>query len=224
MSATDLEADEAQAYFQAIETAFVRLRGAPLLLSPTDWQIARRWFEQGVPLALVEKVLDEVFARRRERGAKGRISSLRYCAPAVEHAWEEIASLTAAGRTAAVEPIDIGARLAALAEALPAELPDREAWAARIAALEGSSEEVEQRLAEIDAAILDRLESSLDEAGRQEAERAFRASLAKLAARLPKAELDHARAQLLRQHLRRVDRLPLLSLFAPEAEPARRSE
>ena len=224
MSATDLEADEAQAYFQAIEAAFVRLRGAPLLLSPTDWQIARRWFEQGVPLALVEKVLDEVFARRRERGAKGRISSLRYCAPAVEQAWEEIASLTAAGRTAAVEPLDVPARLAALARALPADLPDREEWAAWVAALEGPSEEVERRLAEIDAAILDRLESSLDEAARQEAERALHASLGKLAARLPRAELDQARAQLLRLHLRRTYRLPLLSLFAPEADPAVRPE
>src|SRR5262245_5879970 len=122
MSGTDLEADEAQRYFRAIEAAFVRLRGAPLLLSPADWQVARRWFEEGVPLDLVVRGLEEVFARRRERGAKGRISSLRYCAPAVEHAWEEVASLTAAGRTAPAEPIDIAARLAALAAALPAEL------------------------------------------------------------------------------------------------------
>lgn len=218
MSGTDLEADEAQRYFQAIEAAFVRLRGAPLLLSPADWQVARRWFEQGVPIELVVPVLEEVFARRRERGAKGRISSLRYCAPAVEHAWEEVASLTAAGRTAPVEPIDVVARLAALAAALPAELPEREAWVARVVALAGSPEEVERRLAELDAEILDRLESGMDEAARKGAEKALRASLAKLAARLPQAELDQARAQLLRQHLRRLHRLSLLSLFAPEAE------
>lgn len=224
MSGTDLEADEAQAYFQAIEAAFVRLRGAPLLLSPADWQVARRWFEQGVPLELVVSVLEEVFARRRERGARGRISSLRYCAPAVEHAWEEIASLTAAGRTAKPEPIDVAARLAALVHALPAELPERETWTAQVAALAGPAEEVERRLAEIDTAILDRLASGMDEAARKDADKNLRASLAKLAARLPRKELDRARAQLLRQHLRRLHRLPLLSLFAPEAEHATAGE
>ncbi len=219
MSGTDLEADEAQTYFQAIEAAFVRLRGAPLLLSPTDWQVARRWFEQGVPLDLVVRALEEVFAKRRERGAKGRISSLRYCAPAVEQAWEEIASLTAAGRVAKPEPIDLAARLAALARALPGELTEREAWAQQVGALAGTAEEVEKRLAQIDGAILDRLAAGMDEAERETAEKEVYGSLAKLAPRLPREELEQARAQLLRQHLRRSHRLPLLSLFAPEAEP-----
>ena len=49
----DSEAEADQAYFQAIEETFVRLRGAPLLLSPADWQVARRWHRDGVPLPLV---------------------------------------------------------------------------------------------------------------------------------------------------------------------------
>src|SRR5436309_13032449 len=85
------------AYFQAIEEVFVALRGAPLLLSPTDWQIARRWHREGIPLGLIRQALEAVFAKRQERGAKGRISSLRYCAPAVEAAWAERRELAAPG-------------------------------------------------------------------------------------------------------------------------------
>ena len=89
MNGIDLENSD-QAYFQAVEEIFVELRGAPLLLSPTDWQVARRWHREGVPLALVKRTLEEVFAKRKERGAQGKISSLRYCAPAVEAAWADL--------------------------------------------------------------------------------------------------------------------------------------
>ena len=75
---------EDHAYFQAVEEIFVRLRGAPLLLSPKDWHVARRWHREGIPLDLVARVLEEVFAKRKERGTRGKMSSLRYCAPAVE--------------------------------------------------------------------------------------------------------------------------------------------
>src|SRR5437763_16109793 len=87
--------DSDHAYFQAIEEIFVELRGAPLLLSPADWQVARRWQREGIPLDLVRSTLEEVFAKRKERGAKGKISSLRYCAPAVEAAWADLRALTA---------------------------------------------------------------------------------------------------------------------------------
>ncbi|HXO27368.1 MAG TPA: hypothetical protein VOA80_08500, partial [Thermoanaerobaculia bacterium] len=118
---TDQENDglEDHAYFLAIEDHFVRLRGAPLLLSPADWQVARRWHRQGIPLELVRRALEEVFARRRERGAKGRISSLRYCAPAVEAAWTDHSELAAPGARVEAEAFDAASRLAALAAALP---------------------------------------------------------------------------------------------------------
>lgn len=218
MSGTVLETNETTEYFRAIERIFLSLRGAPLTLSEIEYEVARSWRAQGIPLEVIQKALESVFSKLKGKKKRG-ITTLRYCAPAVEHAWEEIASLTAAGRTAAVEPIDVGARLAALARALPAELPEREGWSAQVAAVAGSAEEVERRLAELDAAILDRMESGMDEAAKRAADESLRASLAKLAARLPAKELEDARAQLLRQHLRRVYGLPLLSLFAPEADP-----
>jgi hypothetical protein len=82
----DKEQDE-HAYFLAIENCFVRLRRAPCLLSPVDWLLARRWRSEGVPLELILRVMEEGFARRKERGTKGQISSLRYFAQAVEAAW-----------------------------------------------------------------------------------------------------------------------------------------
>src|SRR4051812_10632108 len=114
------------AYFRAIEDVFVRLRGAPLLLSPADFQVASRWRQAGVPLALVEATLEEVFTRRRERGAKSRINSLRYCAPAVESAWAEVLDLQGPRRrdTSAEPVVDAAARVHALADEVDRELPD----------------------------------------------------------------------------------------------------
>ena len=78
--------DSDHAYFQAVEEIFVELRGAPLLLSPADWQVASRWRQEGVPLSLVLSILAERFAERAERGARGRVNSLRYFADAVDEA------------------------------------------------------------------------------------------------------------------------------------------
>src|SRR3954449_609946 len=134
MSGTEAE-DSDHAYFQAVEEIFVQLRGAPLLLSPVDWQVARRWHQEGVPLDLVRSTLEEVFAKRKERGAKGRISSLRYCAPAVEAAWADLRELMAPGDRAAAPAFEVTPRLVALAASLPPSLPGREALAARLIAL-----------------------------------------------------------------------------------------
>ena len=53
-------------YFQTLEEAFIRLRGAPLLLSPADWQMAKEWRQRGIPVELIERVLGEVLEERRE--------------------------------------------------------------------------------------------------------------------------------------------------------------
>jgi hypothetical protein len=212
--------DSDHAYFQAVEEMFVELRGAPLLLSPADWQVARRWHQEGVPLELLRRTLAEVFARRKERGAKGKISSLRYCAPAVEAAWEEIRELTAPGRRAEMPAaFEARPRLAALAAALPADLPQHETLAGRIVGLDGDPQEVEEQLAALDREMLDTAAESLDAEGRAEIEAAVEKTLAGLGKRLPADEVEHSRTRLARQVLRRRLGLPVLSLFSPEAEP-----
>jgi hypothetical protein len=230
---TDQENDglEDHAYFLAIEDHFVRLRGAPLLLSPADWQVARRWHRQGIPLELVRRALEEVFARRRERGAKGRISSLRYCAPAVEAAWTERSELTAPGARVAAEAFDAASRLASLAAALPhvgggrAVLPDAPALAGlrtELAALAGAGldpQAIEERLAELDRRTLDGALAALAPADRAALDATLDRAIGAVAGRLAAAEIEHARGRLARQVLRERLGLPMLSLFSPEARP-----
>ncbi|HEV2854306.1 MAG TPA: hypothetical protein VHC97_16045 [Thermoanaerobaculia bacterium] len=213
--------DSDHAYFQAVEEIFVELRGAPLLLSPADWQVARRWHQEGVPLDLVKRTLEEVFAKRKERGAKGKISSLRYCAPAVEAAWEDLRELTAPGERAEAPAFEVRPRLAALAAALPRSFPEIQA---RIAALDGDPQQVEDRLATLDREMLDAAETGLDGETRAEIGAAVEKTLAALGGRLPAEELERSRDRLARQALRRRLGLPVLSLFSPEAEGTTRRD
>jgi hypothetical protein len=215
----DFDAQESDhAYFQAIEEIFVVLRGSPLLLSPADWQVARRWHRDGIPLDVIRDALREVFERRKERGAKGKISSLRYCAPAVEAAWAERRELTTPGEGAQAPAFDVEARLRSLSAALPAELTGRDLLAGRLAALAGDPPQVEQALAGLDREMLGGAASALDEAIRSEVAAAVERTLAGLRSRLPADEIERSRERLTHQVLRQRLRLPVLSLFSPDAE------
>lgn len=205
------------AYFQAVEEIFVRLRGAPLLLSPADWQVARRWNQEGIPLELVRRSLEEVFEKRKERGAKGKISSLRYCAPAVEAAWSDLRELTAPGERAEAPHLDIPTRLASLAAALPATVPDRDAFVEKITALHGDAPSVEAALSALDRDLLAAVASALEAEPRKEIETAVEKTLEALRGRIPAEELERSRERLTHQVLRQRLALPVLSLFSPEA-------
>ncbi len=218
---------EAQGYFLAIEDFFVRLRGAPLLLAPADWHVARRWYRQGVPLELVRRAIEELFARRRERGSRGRISSLRYCAPAVEAAWEERAELVAPGRRHTAVAFDTAGRLRRLAAALPPALAGTRDLRRRLAALAERAEPestgldpqvVEERLADLDRAVLEDALAALDGEERTALDAKAARSLAGLAGRLPADEIERARERLVHQLLRARLGLPMLSLFSLEAQ------
>ena len=206
------------AYFRAIEETFVRLRGAPLLLSPADFQVAAEWHRGGVPVGLVIATLEEVFAKRRERGARGRINSLRYCAPAVEAAWEEIRELQGPAHGEAPAEVPVVERLAALAAALPEGLAGRAEWAARVeraAAAEqrGGQEAVEGALREIDEALVASAEAALGPGDREQLDVEVAAIVDGLRDRFADAELVALRGQLFRQRLRRRAGLPVLTLF-----------
>jgi hypothetical protein len=201
------------AYFRAIEDAFIRLRGAPLLLSPTDFQVASRWHREGIPLALVVATLDEVFAKRRERGAKGRINSLRYCAPAVEAAWAEVEELQGPARRGAAADVAVAERLAALAAALPADLDDRDAWVTRLARIAGDAEAVETALHQLDDELLARSAAALAPEARERLDAEVEGIVEGLRDRFPDTELAALRERLFRQRLRRLLGLPVLTLF-----------
>ncbi len=205
---------ESQSYFRAIEESFIRLRGSPLLLSPEDWRQADEWCRRGVPLELVLATLEQVFGRRVERGAAGKIQSLRYCAPAVETAWQEIEALTAGGRRRDAPAVDVAARLTALAASLP---PERAELARAVRGLVGPTSDVERQLAALDEEMMAAALGELTGDERRVLERRTAAALAALSGRIEAGELAEARDRLQRQALRRARGLPVLSLFSPEA-------
>ncbi len=205
-------------YFRAIEEIFLELRGSPLTLPPADWHVARRWHRAGIPIEVVRRALEEVFAKRKERGAKGKISRLSYCAPAVEAAWEELRELTAPGDRLQAPAFDAASRVRALAAALPPALSGHDGLAARIVSLAGDPQEIEEGLAALDREMLTAAAASLDGLARGEVEAAVETTMAGLRGRLSADELERSRERLTWQVLRQRLALPVLSLFSPEAE------
>jgi hypothetical protein len=201
------------AYFRALEDCFVRLRGAPLLLSPADFQVAARWQREGVPLALVLATLEEVFAKRLARGTKGRINSLRYCAPAVQAAWDEVRELQGPAHREAPPEAPVEERLQQLAATLPETLPDSARWIERLLALGGTAERVEQSLHLLDDELVAALEATLTRSDRDTLEAEVEAILDGLRDRFPDAELEALRGRLFTQRLRHFRAVPVLSLF-----------
>lgn len=213
------DSDADRVWFESIERVFIRLRGAPLLLSPADWQVARRWRREGIPLELIVESLEQVFLRRAERNTRGKVNSLRYCAPAVEAAWEERRELLSGGqsRDAGGTP-SLSERLRSIAEGLPAGLSERKRLVDTIRTLEGSPESVEQKLGEIESAILDDFETRLAEDEKEAVEKEVESALARLSARLSDSETARTRDLLRRRALRRKAGIPELSLFAPRTD------
>ena len=204
-------------YFQQIEATFVRLRGAPLLLSPEDWQLARSWFERGIPLDLVLQTLEQVFELRAERGAAGKIHGLKYCAEAVDSGWKETESLLAPAYRAAPTVVlgDLASRLAALGDSLPSGVTDRDHWQRQILRLveQEGSEAAERELRTLDHEFLRAQFRALDGDTRNEFEGEATLGRATLEARLSGDDLDRAYGSLFRRLLRERLGLPRLSLF-----------
>lgn len=214
---------EVTAYLHEIEDIFLDLRGSPLTLPPGDWHVARRWFRAGIPIDLIRRVLEDVFAKRKERGTKGKVSKLEYCAPAVEAAWADLRELTAPGERLEAPAFDLSLRLQALAAALPPELAGRDGFAARIVALAGDPQTIEEELAGLDREMLAVAAASLDDPLREEVGAAVEKTLSGLRGRLSADELERSRERLTWQVLRQRLALPVLSLFSPEASENQRT-
>ena len=213
MSATADPDLSAEAYFRVIEDTFIALRGAPLLLSPADWQTARGWYEEGVPVDLVRRVMEEVFTRLRERDPERRINGLRYCAPAVESAWKEVRELGATEGRLRPEPVDVAARLEELARRLPEDLPGRAELASRLIGLRGGAEEVEQKLTDLEERLLAEAADGLDAAAREELATRVGQALDRFRSRVPSEELPELERRMMREMVRQRLGLPALSLF-----------
>jgi len=204
-----------QAYFHAVETLFIELRGAPLLLSPADWRITRGWREAGIPIDLVREALETVFRRREERGTKGKVQSLRYCRDAVESSWEEFRELSAPGDQKGADTVDVDKQMAQILRAFPEnETIERLGLKERIAAIEGSLSERETELQALEAELYRELEHDQGDEERESLEQRILSVLATLPEPLAGAERERATERLRRQILRRRNGLPVLSLFS----------
>ena len=211
--------EEAQ-YYQAIEEAFVSLRGDPLFLSNADWDSARRWRLAGTPLRVVLRgITDAVDSHAHSWGRKRKIASLRYCAAEVERARERWTRALAEGQPEAGR---IHTALRSVAARLgQAQLPgDRATQVARqtaegiLSRLESfRAETMDAWLAEAERELIAALD--LDE-GKDPSRRAMEQADRDLAAyegRIPKKLLEQIRHDAATRLRLAALGLPRLSLF-----------
>ncbi len=77
-------------YFQRVEEHFGRRRGGPLVLSPNDWRLLEGWQQQGIPLRVVLRGINQAFDRfEASEPRPDRLNSLPYCEQEVQAAWED---------------------------------------------------------------------------------------------------------------------------------------
>ena len=218
------ETEEDRAYYEAVEAAFIRRRGTPFLLSPKDFALVREWRALGIPLAVVERGIDEAFSRREERGVSGRVNALSYCRDAVLVAWEGAAE-TAVGRGGLAEApaAETAAALDRLAEALSAALASRPDLAAPLAAASGSLErlrkgeraaqDVETSLARLDRKLANELYDALPAAEREEIATGVARQLGAARVSMDEAAAEKTARALTRRAVRERLSLPRLTLL-----------
>lgn len=210
-------------YFMQIEDLLLRLRARATIVPPADYQLAKKWFLAGVPLALIERTLEELFVQRAQAGKDG-IVSLRLARRKVEKAWDDLCKLQApsagrpqedpaAGEEEGDNPLQ---RLEALAARLPADLVDRERWGARIVGLAAVDDlaEIENGLAALEERLLEAVESALDAKARESLQERLDAALEPMGERLSAAQRQRAEIRLRHRLLRKDRKLPPFSLFA----------
>jgi hypothetical protein len=218
------ETAEDRAYYEAAEAAFIRRRGTPFLLSHRDFALLKEWRALGVPIEAVESGIDDAFTRREERGAVGRVNSLRYCRDAVLEAWERrVETARGRGGTGTAGEPDVAAALDLLSSSLRAardRRPDLEpSFAAALRSLERlrssekPPEEVEASLARLDRRLSRELAEALPEVERADLGRRVEALLAPAAARMDPETAEKTRKTLLRRGVRDLLDLPRLSLL-----------
>jgi hypothetical protein len=219
---SETEAD--RAFYSAAESAFMRRRGTPFLLSPRDFALLREWRALGVPLEAVAQGIDDAFSKREERGAMGKINSLAYCRDAVLSAWERRAeTAVGAGKGRAEAPPDAAKAIAALEASLAAVAGSRADLAEplesarrsleRLAEGKRSVEEIEASLARLDRRLASALIEALPAAERDALEAAVTERLERAGARMDAEAADRTRRALTRRALRERLDLPRLTLL-----------
>ncbi|MGH9750511.1 MAG: hypothetical protein ACRD5D_01620 [Candidatus Polarisedimenticolia bacterium] len=230
---------EPDPFYRAVEEAFVRRRGAPLLLSPRDWALIGRWKETGVPLRIVLQGIDNMFDAWERRSVLAprarRINSLAYCRQEVQSLHDLYRTLhaPAAGRPEGSPGagVILGQHLGRLARSVRSAMAAASATGRDrlVGALAATAADLRRQrkdatsgaLPAATEAVLARLDAGLLAAGREtltgeelqalEAEAA--GALEPVRGRMSAEALASTRAAFLARALRRRLSLPRLTLF-----------
>jgi hypothetical protein len=193
------------AYARAVESAWARLRGRPVVLSPREFELVAGWRRAGVPLNVVLEVLDH---EARRRGGNPR--SLGAVAPAVREAALAVASgRTASARTPAWAASEAAPAIErwrrALAGAAHPPLSDLLEHVLGEAAAGASPHALDEAL---DRGLAQRAPDALVRAASEEARR----SLEPFRARMDPTEHERAITRAIVDRLRRALDLPRAAL------------
>lgn len=101
-------------YYTEVEDAFVRRRGAHLLVSPLDWSLIESWKDIGVPLHIVLRAIERTFDGWESKPHRfRRVNSIFFCQQEVESCYAEYrqslvgaAEGEAGGETGAAAAVD----------------------------------------------------------------------------------------------------------------------
>ena len=219
-------------FFQAIEERLVRLRGAPLILSPSDWHLAASWWEQRIPLAVILRALDSIF-ERAARTRRGPIQSLSYCRHVVEQEYSRHLELSVGepapgraprqGEASSLERLrGKAARLEAIARASDGKTRSALQMASRelqetMASMETGTMEparVEEELLRLEDRVTQALFDGLVPEERKELETACARRLAPYQGDMTAEVRAITRRRCLQREIRRRCHLPRLSLLA----------
>jgi hypothetical protein len=145
-------------YFLEIESHFALRRGTPFILSAKDWALMKKWFEDGIPLAIVIEAIDSVFEKNEASGRRKVISSLSYCRHAVKEMWQDRKDLYAGSGDGTPEE-NVTGLIEALALDLERSSAPRDVIAEAIAeiralARERSVPRIEERLIDIERDLI----------------------------------------------------------------------
>ena len=228
-------------YFLKIEALFAALRGRSLLLSPADYQLARSWYERGVPLSCVLRGIRAAYFKKlaeAEEPEDEEVRSLSWCRWAVVREWKEYRSVPVGPSGAEPTPpektgdeIDaiLDGLLFDLARARDLQLAEgREELARQLGGLHTETvdlranwsggavdlESLEARLRELDVRMLSAAEENLDPETCKKIERSIARKLRPHAEAMDTGTLDRTRRAAFRAKLRIVLDLPLLTLYS----------
>jgi len=190
-----------RAYARAIETAWSRMKGRPVVLSPREFELVASWRRDGIPLRVVLEVLND---EARRAGGRREPRSMGLLAAAVREAGRVVAEGRAAPRGFAPAPPSPAAALWRRAlEAAPEDAPVHAAIASLIAsAADGMpADELDRRLDE-------ELMRCAPRAEIEAASEASRVALAPFRERMPRDEHERAVARATVDRLRDTLGLP----------------